>query len=70
MSIGIWFWIIFVITLILHIWASWPWGRSSSVLVVWILLFLLGLGVFGSPLQDSGPRVVHDNPPVEVIHTR
>ena len=64
------FWVVFLIALVLHVWSSWPLTRASGGLVLWILIFLLGVGVFGWPLQDSGTRVVHDNPPVEVIHTR
>ena len=55
MTIGTLFWIVFIVALVLHVWSSWPLGRASTGLVVWIMLFLLGWQVFGFPIQDSGP---------------
>jgi hypothetical protein len=54
MSAGIWFWILYVISLVFSGWAvgftGGPrvWGGS---LVLFILIGLLGWRVFGAPLQ-------------------
>lgn len=50
MSIAFWFWVIFVIGVVFHvIWRD----RYYFVTSLWIvvLLFLLGLGEFGSPIK-------------------
>lgn len=52
MEIKIWFWIIFVIGLIFH--AAWSYRRNEFTmpsLFWWILIFLLGYKVFGSPID-------------------
>jgi hypothetical protein len=55
MSIGILFWVLMVIWLILGLvpvpegaGRYWPWGGN---LLLFILLFLLGWKAFGSPIQ-------------------
>lgn len=53
MDKAIWFWIIYVICVVFSGWSLWPgdrkvWGGS---LVLYVLIFLLGLGVFGSPIK-------------------
>ena len=53
MNIGIWFWIIFVIALLFF--GYWSWNRrdqfSPPDLIWWILMFLVGLQVFGNPVK-------------------
>lgn len=52
MSAGIWFWIIFVISIIFGFWSVWPFERKSGIyLVVYILIGLLGWRVFGPVVQ-------------------
>lgn len=55
MSIAIWFWLIYVLCVIFGVWAEWPADHNyrpfGSRLVLWILLGLIGLRVFGSPIQ-------------------
>ena len=58
MSAGIWFWLLYVITLIFGAWGMnpWrpsgaPWAPAGSWLVTFILIGLLGLHVFGSPVR-------------------
>jgi hypothetical protein len=60
MSAGIWFWLLFVITLIFGIWGNNPWRPAGpnyawapfgSWLVMFILIGILGIGVFGSPIR-------------------
>lgn len=56
MAAGIWFWIIYVISLVFGVWSAndgqplW-WKRAGSVFVVFILLGLLGWTVFGPPMK-------------------
>jgi hypothetical protein len=63
MSVGNWWWILFVIALLAQgAWiyrgdpANRLWYGGASVLL-WILLFLLGLGVFGSPIGGGGRTI-------------
>ncbi len=58
MSAGIWFWWLWVLTLIFGGWgmnpwrpAGVPWAPFGSWLVLFILVGLLGLHVFGSPVR-------------------
>ena len=58
MSAGIWFWLLWVITLIFGGWgmnpwrpAGVPWAPFWSWLILFILIGLLGLHVFGSPVR-------------------
>jgi hypothetical protein len=55
MSAGIWFWIIFVICLVFGLWNEWPKDNNfrplGGRLVIYILLGLLGWGVFGPPIN-------------------
>ena len=56
MSAGIWFWIIYVLCVLFGAWvdwpqspeARWPFGRT---LVIFVLLGLLGWGIFGPPIK-------------------
>jgi len=58
MAAGIWFWILFVITLIFGIWGMNPWrpaGQTWAPFGGWLILFvligILGWGVFGPPIR-------------------
>jgi len=55
MPAGLWFWLIYVICVVFGGWSVWPSDSNyrplGSWLVVFILLGLLGWGVFGSPLK-------------------
>jgi len=58
MSAGFWFWLLWVLTLIFGGWgmnpwrpAGVPWAPFGSWLVLFILVGLLGLHVFGSPVR-------------------
>ena len=58
MSAGIWFWLLWVLTLIFGGWgmnpwrpAGVPWAPFGSWFVLFILVGLLGLHVFGSPVR-------------------
>jgi len=60
MGANIWFWILFVITLIFGIFVQSPWRQGGTVypwapfgswLILFILIGILGIGVFGSPIR-------------------
>jgi len=58
MGAGIWFWLIYVITLVFGVWGMNPWRPSGapwapfgSWFVLFILVGLLGLHTFGSPVR-------------------
>jgi hypothetical protein len=56
MSAGLWFWLLYVICLVFGLWAVWPNDRAQirplgGQLVIFILLGLLGWGVFGPPIR-------------------
>jgi hypothetical protein len=60
MSLAVWFWVIFVISILFSLWAGYvpnqPWFRNwGGNLVVFVLIFILGLAVFGSPVNGQGP---------------
>ena len=61
MGANIWFWILFVITLVFGIFVqspwrapntpAYPWAPFGSWLILFILIGILGIGVFGSPIR-------------------
>ena len=58
MSAGIWFWLLWVLTLFFGGWGMNPWRPAGAAwapfgswLVLFILIGLLGLHVFGSPVR-------------------
>lgn len=57
MSAGIWFWIIYVLCVLFGFWALWPAAGGYHVLafpgVVFVLIGLLGWGIFGPPIQSG-----------------
>ena len=58
MGANIWFWLIYVITLIFGVWgmnpwrpANQPWAPFGGWLILFILIGILGLHAFGSPIR-------------------
>jgi hypothetical protein len=59
MGANIWFWLIYVITLLFGFWGVGPWGNASRPawapfggwMVLFILIGILGLHDFGSPIR-------------------
>ena len=59
MGANIWFWILYVITLIFGVWGMnpWrpatgqPWAPFGGWLILFVLVGILGIGVFGSPIR-------------------
>ena len=57
MGANIWFWLIYVLTLVFGIWGANPWSPAPawSTWGGWFILFLLvgilGLHAFGSPIR-------------------
>lgn len=56
MSIGFLFWLIFIIAVVFGFWCVWTpnsprWAPFGGSLVLLILIFLLGWGVFGFPIH-------------------
>lgn len=53
MPLGVLFWVIYVVTLILGFWANYDaaqplwWRRASGLFVLWVLVGILGWKVFG-----------------------
>ncbi len=49
---GLAFWIIFLIAFVFSVWIGWPWTFGAlPILVLFLLIGLLGWGVFGPPIQ-------------------
>lgn len=49
---GLWYWLIFILSIILGAWSQYPFERKSGIwLIVFILFGLLGYSVYGGPLQ-------------------
>lgn len=57
MSLAIWFWIIFVISFLFGFYSDYvpgqvyPWHRGVRHLVFYLLIFILGMQVFGGPIK-------------------
>jgi hypothetical protein len=52
MSSGIWFWIIYVISILFGGYLGWPFDRKSGIwIILFVLVGLLGYRVFGAPVQ-------------------
>lgn len=59
MSAGIWFWILFVLCVFFNVFFNWPadpnkpqaWGPFGGSLLLFVLIGLLGWGIFGAPLK-------------------
>jgi len=60
MGANIWFWLIYVICLVFGGWMMYP-NQDRRVFGSWGILFILigilGWGLFGSPIQGGGGRV-------------
>jgi hypothetical protein len=57
LSIGLLFWILMIVAVVFGAWIGWPvagapngWRPFGFNLLLWVLLFLLGWGVFGAPI--------------------
>jgi hypothetical protein len=59
MGANVWFWLLWVITLLFGVWGMGPWGGPGrpawapfgSWMILFILIGILGIGVFGSPIR-------------------
>jgi hypothetical protein len=56
MTKEVWFWVIFVLSALFggfSVWKGTPENRLDryNPLIIYVLIFLLGLGVYGSPLK-------------------
>jgi Mg2+ and Co2+ transporter CorA len=58
MSANIWFWLLYVITLVFGVWGMNPWrppdyqwAPFGGWLILFILIGILGLHEFGSPIR-------------------
>lgn len=57
LSAGIWFWLFYVFCFFFSGWAYYPYGQPQAyrpfagMIVIYILLGLLGWGVFGPPIK-------------------
>lgn len=56
-SVGLLFWLLMILALIFGFWLSWPvagtpasWRPLGNSLLLWVLLALLGVQVFGWPI--------------------
>lgn len=56
MSLSLAFWIVFLIGVIFGVWSNWPAAGSyrplGGALLFLVLLFILGLKVFGPPIHS------------------
>jgi hypothetical protein len=53
MSKGMLFWILMILWLIFGIlshWSHWEWSPLVNIVLLWVLLALLGWGIFGKPI--------------------
>lgn len=52
MIAGTWFWILYVLALLLTTYWSWPLARDHTPYgLIYLLIGLLGWGVFGAPIR-------------------
>ena len=57
MTLAVWFWLFYVLSLVFGIWGEWtpvpgnPYVRRAWYLVIYLLLAIIGLRLFGSPVQ-------------------
>jgi len=58
MTLAIWFWIIYVLSLVFSIWSDWPrtpgpagYGPVGGRLLFYVLIGLLGWQAFGGPVH-------------------
>lgn len=52
MSAAIWFWILYVISLLFTGYWNWPFNQNGAPYgLIYILIGLLGWGVFGAPIR-------------------
>jgi len=57
MSLAVWFWIVFVLSLLFGLYAEYvpgqpyPWPRGLRHFLFYVLIFILGMQVFGGPVK-------------------
>ena len=57
MGANVWFWLLWVITLIFGCWGASPWGSNNTWapwggwFILFVLIGILGLHDFGSPIR-------------------
>lgn len=58
MTLAVWWWLFFVLAALSGAWMHWPGAPPRPVYLAWgnslflfVLLFVLGLAVFGSPVK-------------------
>ncbi len=57
MTLAVWFWVIYVVSLLFGLYLYWqpgqpyPYPRAGFHLVLYVLLAILGIAQFGSPVK-------------------
>lgn len=52
MTLAVAFWVLMLVWLVFGFWSYWPLDRrTGGHFLLWLLLFLLGWGVFGAPIK-------------------
>ena len=57
MPLNVWFWIVMLLWLVLGLWSNYtpgqpyPWVRGFGSVLLFLLFAILGIKVFGSPIQ-------------------
>jgi hypothetical protein len=57
MTIAVWFWVLYVLSLFLGAWSNYDpalplwYRRGAAWFMVWVLIGLLGWGAFGAPIK-------------------
>ncbi len=57
MTLEVWFWVIYVLALLFGFWAdyvpgqAYPWRGGFRHFIIFILIGIIGLRVFGSPVK-------------------
>lgn len=57
MSLAIWFWILFVVSLLISFYAEYipghpyPWRFGVRHFILYLLIFIIGLQIFGGPVK-------------------
>jgi len=58
MTIGVLFWVLYIVFLVFGLWAGYPWPagspwyRNMGFLLIYILIGLIGWRVFGAPVHQ------------------
>ena len=54
MSLAVWFWILMLLALLFGGWGAFnkgDWHLGTSSLLWWLIMLVLGIGVFGGPIK-------------------